>query len=73
MRSILIVAVLLVLAASVLLPGGCGTLVETPQERTERYKLITDLQCKMAVEDWDYIWLYERNARTTQWHPWVGI
>ena len=72
MRRVVVLTILLALTASVVL-SGCSTLVETPQARNRRYKQVTDLQMKMAVEDWDYLWLYERNASTTQWHPWVGI
>ncbi len=51
---------------------GC-TVTETRTERKRRISQINDLQLRMLVEDWDYLWLYERNAATTQWNPWVGI
>ncbi len=65
--------VLIVLLAGCFLTSGCATLVENPQARKRRLSQITELQMKMLVEDWDYFWLYERNAGTTQWHPWVGL
>jgi len=52
--------------------AGCTPTEDIP-ERHRRIAQITDLQLKMAVEDWDWLWLYERNAGTTQWHPWIGI
>ena len=71
MRNVVLVGMLIVVAAGFLLTG-C-TVVESPDVRNRRAKEISDLQMRMMVEDWDYIWLYERNTGTTQWHPWVGI
>ena len=69
MKKILLLLVLFVGSAML---SGC-TLTETSEERSRRIGLINDLQLRMMVEDWDYLWLYERNTQTTQWHPWVGI
>ncbi len=52
---------------------GCPTLVESRQERNTRIADICNLQARMLVEDWDYLWLAERNSYLTQWHPRVGI
>jgi len=65
--------IVLVLAAGMLLASGCVTTNETADVRDLRLEQISDLQMRMLVEDWDYFWLFERNAGTTQWHPWVGI
>lgn len=62
---------LLVLVAGCLMPG-C-TMTETAAQRNRRVSQITDLQMRMLVEDWDYLWLYEHNTQMSQWHPWVGI
>jgi len=72
MRKAVLVGMLIVMAAGFLLTG-CATVVESPDVRNRRTKEISDLQMRMMVEDWDYIWLYERNTGMTQWHPWVGI
>ncbi len=69
MKKLLLLAVVL---GSMLL-GGCGTLVLTPEERARQHRLITDLQSRMVVDDWDYIWLYEKNSRLTRYHPRVGM
>lgn len=68
MKKLLIVAALML---ATFLPG-C-TLVEDCSERNRRICGITELQMKMAVEDWDYFWLYDHSTGMTQWHPWVGI
>ena len=52
--------------------AGC-TVTETQAQRNTRLKSITDLQMRMLVEDWDYLWLYERSSGMTQWHTRVGI
>lgn len=52
---------------------GCSGLVQNGAERGRRYVNITKLQTKMAVDDWDTIWLYDRSSRLTQWHPSVGV
>ncbi len=70
----LLILLVLVLGSCFLL--GCkppATLVESGYERNRRIRHISELQLKMLVEDWDYLWLYERNASTTQWRPWVGL
>jgi len=64
-------AIALVLIVSSLFVG-CNSLVETWPERKGRYNQQFDLQMKMVVEDWDYIWLTERSSRLTQWHPYQG-
>jgi len=64
--------ILLLVLLGVLTSTGC-TLTETAAERRRRTYQITNLQMRMMVEDWDYIWLYDHNTQMTQWHPWVGI
>lgn len=53
--------------------SGCATLVETPKERDRRILTGWNLDLRMAVEDWDYFWLVDRNSYLTQWHPRTGI
>lgn len=50
-----------------------STLVETACERQARIAMQTNLNCREALEDWDYFWLNERTSRLTQWHPYVGF
>lgn len=50
-------------------PCGCPGLVDTPQERNRRLALVTDVQCHEIVDDWDFIWLYDRASYLTYWNP----
>ncbi len=68
MKKLLIV---LVLCLGAFL-GGCG-LVDSSSDRGRRYDQINKMQWRMAVDDWDYFWLYERNTYLTEYHPHVGL
>ena len=70
MKKLLIPLIFLVVS---LIAAGCSTMTEPREERNRRLSQISDLQMKMLVEDWDYLWLYERNTGMTRWCPWVGI
>jgi len=63
--------ILLVLILGCAMPG-CG-LVHTPTERSRRISQAHKYQWRMMVDDWDYLWLNERNSRMTEFHPRVGI
>ncbi|KPK84440.1 MAG: hypothetical protein AMJ81_05545 [Phycisphaerae bacterium SM23_33] len=58
--------VLLILLAAAFL-AGCG-MVDSYGEREQRYKNITDMQLRMAVDDWDYFWLAERPSYLSYWY-----
>ena len=51
--------------------AGC-TLMDSAPQRARRQLLTTDLLMREAVDDWDYIWLYERNSYMNPWHARVG-
>ncbi|MHC4981678.1 MAG: hypothetical protein ACYTF6_00730 [Planctomycetota bacterium] len=66
---------LLVVAAFIMsFVSGCQGhgVVDTYQDRMLRYRQINDLQARMLVDDWDYLWLYERNTFLSEWYPRVG-
>ncbi|MBI5724317.1 MAG: hypothetical protein HZA50_10200 [Planctomycetes bacterium] len=48
--------------------GGCG-LVDTYQQRERRYAVVTDQDFRQMIDDWDCLWLYDRNMRLTEYHP----
>ena len=66
-----LLVVLLVLGSMVM--GGCASVTQTPQERDRRILQLSNLQMKMLVEDWDYLWLVDHNTRTTPWHSRIGL
>jgi hypothetical protein len=68
MKKLVIIALLGLTA----LLSGC-TYTETPSERNRRIIGITNMNARGIIEDWDTIWLYDRNSYATQWHPWIGI
>ena len=63
--------ILLTLCVANLL-AGCG-MVDTYAERNRRIRHINQLQARMIVDDWDVIWLQDRSANMTYWHPRIGI
>ncbi len=71
MKKLLVLLVLFV-AVSVFM-GGCTTMSETAHQREIRYKLVSDLQTKSFVEDWDTIWFADRSMGLTRYHPKVGM
>lgn len=44
------------------------TPVDTKEERQLRLDMMSDLQARQMQDDWDYIWLVEKSARTSPWH-----
>lgn len=52
--------------------AGCTGMVDSSSERYRRYEQIEDINRRQLVDDWDYLWLNEKNSRLTQWHPRVG-
>jgi len=51
--------------------AGC-TLMDSAPQRARRQLLTTDLLMREALDDWDYIWLYERNSYMNPWHARIG-
>ncbi len=68
------ITVLLVLAMCVsVFVMGCGPGVnDTARERQVRYERINENNRRQFVDDWDYLWLYERNSMLSQWYPRVA-
>jgi len=77
MKRLLVLTVLLAIALGMFMTGCSSkqplTVAETASEVKRRDARITNLQLRMLLEDWDYIWLYDRSAQTSRWHTWVGI
>ena len=70
MKKLLVILIL----CSVMLMAGCGTpghptLVDSAQERSFRIDQICDFQTRMLVDDWDSIWLIERNTVSLRRNP----
>ena len=63
MRALLLTLVVMVGAFL----SGCG-LVDTHKQRMDRYGAIVSYQSRMAVDDWDYLWLMERPTYLSYWY-----
>lgn len=66
MKRLLLLLVTLICISGVL--SGCTMTERTADERFRRYDAITEAQSRMFWEDWDYLWLYDRETRLTKWH-----
>jgi hypothetical protein len=53
-------------------PSGGRGLADTQQERLQRVRSIQDVHMRMLTDDWDMIWLFDRNVRLSEWHVIVG-
>jgi hypothetical protein len=63
-RILLLAATLTALAAA----GGCATVTKTPEEVGAMYKHILDIDSRQMADDWNYLWLADRQYRMTRWH-----
>lgn len=63
---------LVVLVAGSILMSGCATLVDSPAEQRALARNVPNIQSKQFVDDWNYLWLYERSSSLSEWHPYVG-
>ena len=62
---------LLVLVAGWMVVGCTPT--ETWDERNHRINQVVDMNLREMNEDWDRVWLMERNEKDNQWSPHVGF
>ena len=70
MKRIAILLVLCMCLGTIL--AGCGGTIDTSAERARRYWEITELQQRQFNDDMDYLLLYERNSRLTEYHARIG-
>jgi len=61
-------AVLFGLLVGVGLLTGCTGVVKTPAERSNTYAQVLDMDTRQLVDDWDMVWLADRQYRLTRWH-----
>jgi hypothetical protein len=48
--------------------GGCGPgVVKTPGERVNAYREALDMDLRQMADDWDTLWLANRQYRLTRW------
>ncbi len=64
MRKLLFLALLSGLA----LATGCATVTKTPQENRATMRAITEFDMLQIGDDWNLIWLSDRQSRLTKWN-----
>lgn len=49
--------------------GGCGRgVVKTKAERWNAYREALHMDIRQMADDWDTLWLADRQYRLTRWH-----
>lgn len=66
MRALLLSGLLTALA--LVATTGCATVTKTPEEVNATYKQIIDIDARQMGDDWNYLWLSDRQYRLTRWH-----
>lgn len=64
MRTLIFLAALTILAGVT----GCNGMVDTWQERQNTYAQAFDTDMRQIADDWDLLWLADRQYRLTRWH-----
>ncbi len=48
--------------------AGCTTMVKTPAEVHSTYRQVLDADLRQMSEDWNVLWLADRQYRLTRWY-----
>ncbi len=64
MRTLAFLGFLLLIVWS----AGCATVTKTPAEVRNTYKQELDLDMRQIADDWNMIWLADRQYRLTRWY-----
>ncbi len=64
MRKLAFIGLLVGIAASF----GCEGVVKNFDERMNQYGQTLNMDTRQLVDDWDYLWLADRQYRMTRWH-----
>jgi hypothetical protein len=60
--------VLLGLLLGLVVTAGCATMVKTPAEVESTYRQVLDTDLRQLSEDWNVLWLADRQYRLTRWY-----
>ncbi len=61
----------IMLLASAIFITGCS-LTESMETKNRRLAIITNLNLRMIVDDFEAYWLYEKVSPLSEYHPRVG-
>lgn len=64
MRKIVALSLLAIAGAALL---GCTGVVKSWDDRKFTYRQMTDMDMRQIADDWDKIWLADRQYRLTRW------
>ncbi len=64
MRKSLFLGLLVGLA----LASGCATVTKTPAQNRADYRSIVEFDMRAIGDDWNSLWLMDRQTRLTRWH-----
>ncbi len=70
MKKIAVLLLLSMCLGTVL--AGCSGTIDSAADRSRRYWEVTKLQSRQFNDDLDYLLLYERNSRLSEYHARVG-
>jgi hypothetical protein len=59
---------LLGLLAGSAMATGCATVTKTPAENVANARAVVELDMRQIGDDWNMIWLADREGRLTRWH-----
>lgn len=59
---------LLGLLAGLALATGCATVTMSAQENRASVRSVLELDMREMADDWNMIWLADRQNRLTRWH-----
>jgi hypothetical protein len=65
MRKLLLAGLFTALAMTT---TGCQTVTKTPEEVRATHKQVMDLDARQMADDWNYLWLADRQYHLTRWH-----
>ncbi len=51
--------------------GGRG-MVDAPRDRQRRVAACNDYYSRQLMDDWDLLWLYDRNTNLSEWKIYIG-
>ena len=63
MRKWLLLGLLGGLAAA----AGCATVTKSPADNVANFRSIVELDMREMADDWNMIWLTDRQGRLTKW------
>ena len=60
--------ILLGLLAGLAAAAGCATVTKTPSDNAANMRSIVELDMREMADDWNTMWLMDRQDRLTKWH-----